>query len=122
MSTQTAVCPDEVICAKCDCVWSPEVTDSHHCPNCGMDSQNSHRLFAGVYPCGIVYADRFVEEHGDYKRLAFLSYRTLELQWDAKSVPVDLRLQIEADAATIQAQRGQQYQISTCGQTVMLGT
>jgi hypothetical protein len=31
------------------------------------------RLFIGVFPCGISYADRKVEEHGDYKRsLSFL--------------------------------------------------
>jgi CO dehydrogenase/acetyl-CoA synthase beta subunit len=78
------------------------------------------RIFVGVFPAGIVYADRFVEIHGDFKRLAFLPYNTLKLAIE-KACPRELRVQIEASAANIQAMRGQQYQISTTGQTVLLG-
>jgi hypothetical protein len=79
------------------------------------------RIFAGVYPAGIVYADRHREEHGDYARLAFLSYATLELEVE-KSCPAQLRAEITEDAARIQARRGQQYQVSASGQTVLLGS
>lgn len=43
------------------------------------DRLNRDRLFSGVYPCGIVYADRYREKGGDYARLAFLPYDTLQL-------------------------------------------
>lgn len=79
------------------------------------------RLFIGVYPCGLVYADRFVEVNGDYKRLAFLSYSTLQLELE-KDCPWDLADQIKRDAAAMQAKAGHQFPISTCNQTVTLGT
>ena len=80
----------------------------------------NERLFIGIYPCGISYADRSREEHGDYKKLAFLPYSTLAL--DVRpDCPPDLRQTIEADAATIIARKGEPYQVSTCGQTVILG-
>lgn len=37
------------------------------------------RLFAGIFPTGLFIADRGVDEGGDYKRLAFVLYRNLEL-------------------------------------------
>lgn len=77
-------------------------------------------IFAGVYPAGIVYADRKREEHGDYKRLAFLPFGSLILEI-AHDCPANLWVEIEADAAKIIARRGEEYQISTCGQTVLLG-
>lgn len=77
-------------------------------------------LFAGCFPTGISYADTRVERHGDYKRCAFLSYRTLELDIEKDCSP-DLRERIIADAARIKARRGEQYRISTFGQTVTLG-
>lgn len=79
------------------------------------------RLFVGLYPGGVVYADRGREVHGDYARLAVLGYRKLELAIE-KDCPQELRLLIEADAATFQARRGQQLEISTAGQTVLLGS
>jgi hypothetical protein len=78
------------------------------------------RLFIGVFPGGISYADRYREVHGDYKRLAFLSFNTLELSLE-KGVPADLAREIITHAKKIQARRGQQYQVSSSGQTVMLG-
>lgn len=79
------------------------------------------RLFAGVYPCGIVYADRSREECGDYKRLGFLSFATLELEL-RPDCPMELRRLIRDDAAGIQARRGELYPISTTGQTALLGS
>jgi len=38
-----------------------------------------------------------------------------------KDCPAELRGEIIASAAAIQARKGEQYQISGCGQTVLLG-
>lgn len=83
-------------------------------------SNKPDRLFIGVYPTGIVYADMEVEELGDYRRLAFLPFKTLDLEW-AKRVPCELKKQIQEDAAKIIARKGEKFQVSTCGQTVTLG-
>jgi len=77
-------------------------------------------LFASVFPAGISYADRRVESDGDYKRCAFLSYRTLKLEIDKNCSP-DLKERIIADAARIQAQRGEQFEFSSSRQTITLG-
>jgi hypothetical protein len=79
------------------------------------------RIFACVFPTGISYADRLREEHGDYARLAFLSYATLQLEF-SKTCPAQLKEEITESAAKIQAQRGSDYQVSTSGQTVRLGS
>jgi hypothetical protein len=78
------------------------------------------RLFIGVYPTGIVYADRTREVRGDYARLAYLPFSSLELEI-MPNCPQGLRDQIIADAAAIQARRGEQYRISAAGQTITLG-
>ena len=78
------------------------------------------RLFVGIFPTGIAYADREVEVHGDYKRLAFLSFSTLALEVES-DCPLDLRRAIERDAAQIQSRCGESFEISACGQTVLLG-
>lgn len=78
------------------------------------------RVMVAVHAAGVVYCDRQVEVNGDYKRLAFLPYDTLVLEWG--DCPSELlRREIERDASVIQAQRGQLWQVSTCGQTVLLG-
>lgn len=77
------------------------------------------RLFAGIYPCGIVYADRSNEEAGDYKRVAFLVFRTLELEVSDPRSP--LLPMVRTDAAEIQARRGELFEVSGAGQTVRLG-
>jgi hypothetical protein len=79
------------------------------------------RIFAGVFPTGISYADRLREEHGDYARLAFLPFDTLQLEF-SKTCPTQLKAEITEDAAKIQAQRGREYQVSASGQTVRLGS
>ena len=78
------------------------------------------RIFSGNYPTGIVWADRYKEEHGDYKKLAYLNYRTLELEIE-KSCPKELIPIIQADAKLVQDKKGEQYQVSGSGQTVTLG-
>ena len=78
------------------------------------------RLFSGVYPCGIVYADRWNEQHGDYKRVAFLPYKSLELDL-YPDCPLELKAAIIKDAEGIIAQKGKAYPISASGQTVILG-
>ena len=78
------------------------------------------RLFIGVYPTGLIYSDREREEHSNYKLLATLPFHSLQLTIEPEC-PNGLRSRIEAHAATIQAMRGQQFQISTAGQTVRLG-
>ncbi|MBZ0158418.1 MAG: hypothetical protein K8I29_19645 [Alphaproteobacteria bacterium] len=79
------------------------------------------RLFIGKFPAGLVYADREREEHGDYKRLAFLPYDTLELEI-YPGCPVELRERIIKDASTLLARAGEHYPVSTSGQTVLLGS
>jgi hypothetical protein len=79
------------------------------------------RLFIGIYPCGLVYADRFRVKSGDYARLAFMAYSTLALEVEA-DCPHELRVKIEEHAQSIKARRGQNFQISTAGQTVVLGS
>jgi len=78
------------------------------------------RLWSGLFPAGIVYCDRTQERHGDFRKLAFLSYRTLELELE-KDCPRDMAEAIKLDAAKIQARRGELFQVSACGQTVRLG-
>lgn len=78
------------------------------------------RLFIGCYPTGLVYADTEQEVDGDYKRLAYLSYSTLVLELE-HDCPRELAEQIKRNAVTVQSRRGEQFQVSHCGQTVTLG-
>ena len=79
------------------------------------------RLFVGKFPCGIVYADRSRERAGDYLRLAFVSSRTLELEWWEADMPPAIRDAIRKDAADLASKRGQFYQTTSSGQGVILG-
>ena len=78
------------------------------------------RLFIGVYCTGIVYADRKIEESGDYRRVGFLPYDTLVFQ-PHKIADKGLLAEAMQHAATIQAKRGEKFQVSTVGQYVILG-
>jgi hypothetical protein len=71
-------------------------------------------------PAGFSYSDRGREKNGDYARLAFMSFQTLVLEIE-RDCPKWLIPIITEQAATIQARRGEQYQVSACGQTVRLG-
>jgi hypothetical protein len=84
------------------------------------DWWDGDRLFVGAYPCGLVYADKLVEVNRDYKRLGFLSYATLKLELE-KDCPPELAERIKADAAVLQRQPGKPFQVSTAGQTIILG-
>lgn len=76
------------------------------------------RLFAGLYPTGIVYADRKHFGNGGYLVVAFLPYHSLELE--IKEPNNDLLSEIEADAAQYKA--GDKLQISASGQYIVLGS
>ena len=69
---------------------------------------------------GIAWYDRSREKDGDYIRLGFLGFSDLRLELTKDCRPADI-VDIEKDAAVIQAKRGQHYQVSGCGQTVRLG-
>ena len=87
----------------------------------GISGTVESRLFVGVFPGGIVYADKAMETFGVYDRLAFLPFDSLVLQWSRNPCPHALRETIIADAAILQTRKGQDYPISECGQTVKLG-
>jgi hypothetical protein len=76
-------------------------------------------LFIGVFPEGLVYADKSREEHGDYKHVAFLSYATLRFHVRDEKSP--LLKAAREHAASVQDRAGQEYEISAAGQTVTLG-
>ena len=80
---------------------------------------SKQRIFIGIYPTGILYADRQREVQGDYARLAFLPW-SLVPEF-ARDCPPELRPEIEAHMATVQARRGEDFEVSGCGQTVLLG-
>lgn len=77
-------------------------------------------LFTYVAATGICYCDRTRTGDGDYARIGFLPFSTLEADI-AEDCPDALRDRIVASMAAIQARRGEDYQISTAGQTVRLG-
>lgn len=83
-------------------------------------SDASNRLFVGIYPAGVSYADRSREAHGDYARVAFLPYSTLKLEIMRGADPALVK-QARAHAATLQARAGETFKVSACGQTVRLG-
>jgi len=79
------------------------------------------RLSIATFPTGISYADRQRERGGDYLRVAFLPFDTLALEWSPGRHPPELRELIERDAAGVAARRGQAFQVSGAGQSVVLG-
>jgi hypothetical protein len=77
------------------------------------------RLPIVVLGCGLHYADTSRQRCGDFVRLAFLPFFSLDLEIEPNCP--SLREEILTHAANIQALRGQAFQVSTCGQTVILG-
>lgn len=114
--------PPQMLCVRCKTrkatFFTPASADGGWGPICRQCTTLDDRWFAGNYPCGVVYADRGIEEHGDYKRVAFLSYSKLELEIDDPRSPLLER--VKADAAAMQARRGQPYQIAG-NMTITLG-
>lgn len=78
-------------------------------------------ILIGGYSEGIVYADKRVEEDGDYKRLAFLPYDTLELEFRGECCSKETKEFIRRKAEEIIKRRGERYEITTSGQWVILG-
>lgn len=67
-------------------------------------------LFVGCFPGGDVYCNKAVEEHGDYKQIAFIDYKgDLRLSVDPSYIPGDVLLRIEHDADTKKARFREQW-------------
>jgi hypothetical protein len=100
-----------------DCL--PDFSPTNYSPIMKL-SRPQDRLFIGYYPTGIVYADIGREEHGDYKRVAFLSYKTLifEPAIGANKLLIE---EAKSHAALIQARKGEPMTVTSSGQTVLLG-
>ena len=79
----------------------------------------SRRLFIGVCPSGLSYCDRARKENGDYKKVAYLSYLTLELRIYNEQSP--LVSEIAKDALAFQARRGEFFATTESGHGVKLG-
>lgn len=77
-------------------------------------------LFIYVAATGIAYCDRSRTVDGDWPRVAFIPFSTLEPEV-ADDCPEGLRPRVEAHAASLLARRGQAQTVSTSGQTVILG-
>lgn len=82
--------------------------------------KTDERLFICNHSTGIGYADRTRERNGDYQVLAHLFYSDLRTEIE-DDCPADLRALIETHMASIKLRQGQQYQVSTSGQTITLG-
>ena len=78
------------------------------------------RLFCGCYPTGWVWCDKAQERGGDYRTLAYMSYSKLVLELKP-DCPAQWNPMLEAEAAKLQALRGQFYKTSTTGQGITLG-
>lgn len=78
------------------------------------------RIFVGIFPTGIGYADRTREKNGDYQRLAHLFFSDLRAEIEP-DCPPDLREQIERHMSDIQNRQGEEFQVSASGQTITLG-
>jgi hypothetical protein len=72
-------------------------------------------------PTGLYYCDKNREEHGDFMQIANISYGTLQLQWNGRRGSPEMRAEILRDARLIQSQRGEEFRVSTAGQTITLG-
>lgn len=78
-------------------------------------------LFIGVYPTGWSYSDKTNEAHGDFKRLAYQYYDTLELKvYDDKDANKIELIKLLADKNVKMA--GEYYQITASGQKIKLGS
>lgn len=78
------------------------------------------RLFIGVFPAGIGYADRARTVEGDYARVGFLPFKTLVFE-PARGADPRLVAEAREHADKIAARRGETFEVSASGQTVVLG-
>jgi len=81
---------------------------------------NNERIFCGCLTTGFIWADRWHERHGDYVRLAYMNYRTLELEIE-KGCPAILVPDIKADAEALQAMKGQRYPLTATNEVTLGG-
>lgn len=86
-----------------------------------LPSELDNRLFIGIRSEGISYADRWVEVNGDYKDIAFLRFGDLGLRFYV-GPDHDLIQEVRAHAQSITVRRGEKFEVSSCGQTVTLGS
>ena len=85
-----------------------------------MPRKGLPKLFIAVCPTGLSYSDSANEEGGDFIKVAFLPYDTLELK--VRKPGHALLPEILEDVAAMQARRGEEMGFSSCGsQTVILG-
>lgn len=80
----------------------------------------SEKIFVGVVPTGIAYSDKTREVDGDYAKLAHLRFSDLELNL-YPGCSAAMAEFIKANAAEIQAKAGEEFRISSSGQTITLG-
>lgn len=92
---------------------------SHRPKNAGP-----YKLFIGVHATGLSYSDATREEHGEFKRLAFLSYDTLAVKWyvDSDRLPITLFSSIAKSVDEMRGKAGQHWDYDCCGHTVLLGS
>lgn len=83
------------------------------------ESKDLDALFVGVFPGGWSFADRFQEEHGDYKTVAFMPYETMKL--DVREKGSCLLPRIESLEKALRTAKGTLYQIDAAGTKVLLG-
>lgn len=77
-------------------------------------------VFCGIVPTGFIYCDKENLVDGDYKRLAYQSFETLEVKLES-DCPAHFRYLVNLIAETNSARKGEEYTISESGQTVKLG-
>lgn len=80
----------------------------------------TERLFCGVFPGGLVWADRGREKAGDYAKVAFMPYDTLEAKFEA-DCPKGFIPLIQEEVKRMQARRGEAFPLSA-SQSVILGS
>jgi len=83
-----------------------------------------YKLFIGVHATGLSYSDATREQHGDFQRLAFLSYDTLALKWytDPDGLPITLFSAITKSVDEMRGKAGQRWDYDCCGHTALLGS
>lgn len=75
-----------------------------------------------VMATGISYVDRSREVDGDYVKIAFLPFDDLNLTFNSRAkISPEQRAEVLRAAGEIIARRGEAYEVSTSGQTVVLG-
>lgn len=78
-----------------------------------MENAN-FQLFVGVYPAGVVYCNKAVEEFGDYKKIAFINeFGALRFYVPVASIPGDELLRIDHGANAARARFREKWEAKT---------